>query len=181
MYCSEYRYTVKEDAELLLSNNYPDLNNNCEPRTEKAISEQKRKGKQTESRARIKEAARKGMSIYDATHVIQTRDISSQLKLVVLAVQQNRTGKSNLVKFIANRGQRVVDKALQLANKFTEAEAELARRKKRRLELLDEAFKGECVSECNNRWPHCTMSLIENNGILLHHFCESISAALHLG
>ena len=181
-YYSAYKYTMKKKAEPLLSDNHPDLNNNnCEPQTEKAIRERKRKGKQTEIGARIEKAARKRMSIYDVTQVIQTCGISSRLELVALTVQQNRAGKSNPAKFIANRGQRVVDEALQLASEFAEAEAELARSKKSRLELLNEAFKGECASECNDRWLHCAMSLIENNGILLNHFCESIYVALNLG
>ena len=45
-------------------------------------------------------------------------------------VQQNRAGKSNLSEFIANRGQRAVYDALQLAKEFMEAEAQLATSKK---------------------------------------------------
>ena len=121
------------------------------------------------------------MSIYDVTQVIQTRGITSRLELVALAVQQKRAGKTNLAEFIANRGQRCVDDALQLAKEFAEAEAKLARSKKTRVELLNEAYNGECASECNERWLQCAISLIENNGILLKHFCDSVYTALHLG
>ena len=82
------------------------------------------------------------MSIYDVTQVIQTRGITSRLELVALAVQQKRAGKTNLAEFIANRGQRCVDDALQLAKEFAEAEAKLARSKKTRVELLNEAYNG---------------------------------------
>ena len=121
------------------------------------------------------------MSIYDVTQVIQTRRITSRLELVALAVQQNRAGKTNLAEFIANRGKRCVDDALQLAKEFAEAEAKLARSKKTRVELLNEAYNGECASECNERWLQCAISLIENNGILLKHACDSVYTALHLG
>ena len=63
-YYSAYRYTVKENAEPLLSDSHPDLNNNCEPQTEKAMTERKTKGKQTES---SRKAAQKRMSVYNVT------------------------------------------------------------------------------------------------------------------
>lgn len=45
-YYSAYRYTIKKDAEALFSVNHPDFSNKCEPRSEKATRERKRKGKQ---------------------------------------------------------------------------------------------------------------------------------------
>lgn len=175
-YYSAYRYTVKEDTEPLLSDDHPDLNDSHEPRTEKAINARKRKKKQT-----TKKAARKRMSVYDVTQLVQTRGITSRLQLVAFAVQQNRNGKTNLAEFIANRGARVVDEALQLAREFAEAEGKLARSKKTRLELLNEAYAGECASECRERWLQCAIKLIESNGIALSHFCGSIHTALQLG
>jgi len=118
--------------------------------------------------------------VYDVTQLIQSRDITSRLELVALAVQQNRAGKSNLSEFIANRGERAIEDALQLAKEFTEAEAQLARSKTGRLDLLEEAYKGDCASECSERWLRCATALIEN-GILLNHFCSSVYIALHQG
>ena len=59
---SAYRYTVKEDAEPLLSDDHPDLKDSG-PRTENAISHCKRKSKQVRGGAKSKKAARKRMSI----------------------------------------------------------------------------------------------------------------------
>ena len=78
-----------------------------------------------------------------------------------LAVQQNRTGKTNLAEFIANRGQRCVDDVLQLAKEFAEAEAKLARSKKTRVELLNEAYNAECARECNEQWLPCAITFIK--------------------
>ena len=121
------------------------------------------------------------MSVYDVTQLIQTRGITSRFQLVAFAVQQNRNGKTNLAKFIANRGARVVDEALQLATEFAEAEEKLARSKKTRLELLNEAYAGESASECRERWLQCAINLIESNGIALSHFSGSMYTALQLG
>ena len=150
------------------------------PRTEKAISTRKRKGKQTTSKAG-KKRERKRLSVYDVAQLILSRDITSLLELAALVAQQNRAGKRDLSEFIASRGQRAVEDALQLAKEFMEAEAELATSKKGQLDLLEEAYKGECASECNERWLWCMTTLIENNGILLNHFSSSIYIALHQG
>ena len=158
-YYSAYRYTVKEDAEPLFSANHPDLKDST-PRTENAISQRKRKSKQATGGKKGKRAARKRMSIYNVTQVIQTRGITSRLELVALAVQPNHAGKTNLPEFIANRGQKCEDDALQLAKEFTEAEAKLSMSKKTRVELLNEAYNGECASECNERWLQCAISFM---------------------
>ena len=75
----------------------------------------------------------------------------------------------------------MVDEALQLAQEFSEAEEKLTRSKKSRLNLLDEAYAGPCASDYNERWLQSAIRLIENNGILLAHFCGLIHTALHLG
>lgn len=66
------------------------------------------------------------MSVYDVTQLIQTRDITSRLESVAFAVKQNELGKTSLAEFIANRGVKVVDSALDLAKEFKEAEEKLA-------------------------------------------------------
>ena len=53
--------------------------------------------------------------------LVQAKSISSRLELVSLAAAKVREGKTALAKFIANRGSKAVDEAIQLANKFAEA------------------------------------------------------------
>ena len=69
--------------------------------------------------------------------------------------------ETNVSVFISNRGQKAKDDALQLAKEFSEAEAQLARSKKGRLELLEEAYNGNCAKECKEQWLQCAVSLIE--------------------
>ena len=47
-----------------------------------------------------------------------------------LAAAQVREGKTALAEFIANRGSKAVDEAIQLAKEFAEAETRLNRSKK---------------------------------------------------
>ena len=76
---------------------------------------------------------------------MQARSISSRLELVSLAAAQVREGKTALAEFIANRGSKAVDEAIQLAKEFAEAETRLNRSKKTRIELLEEELTGECI------------------------------------
>ena len=57
-------------------------------------------------------------------------------KLTPLAAARVREGKTTLAEFIANRGSKAVDEAIQLAKEFAEAEARLNRSRKTRIELL---------------------------------------------
>ena len=72
----------------------------------------------------------KRLSVYDVTKLIKAKQITTRLQLVCLAVEQEREGKTSLAEFIANRGNRVVDKALPLAKEFSVAEAKQERSKK---------------------------------------------------
>ena len=73
------------------------------------------------------------MSVFDVTQLIQTRGITSRLELVAFAVKQKELGKTSLAQFIANRGAKVVDGALDLAKEFEEASEKLTRSKKKSL------------------------------------------------
>lgn len=60
-------------------------------------------------------------------------------------------GKSSLAEFIANRGNKAVDEALQLAKEFAEAESRYKHSKKSRIELLQDEMAGECTDGCKGR------------------------------
>ena len=59
--------------------------------------------------------------------IILQNKIKSRLELVVLAIKQKNEGKTALVEFIANRGNKIVHEALELAAEFDEAPQKLAR------------------------------------------------------
>lgn len=76
------------------------------------------------------------LSVYDVFQIVQSKGITFRLQLVCLAIEQNREGKSSLAQFIANRSNKAVDEALQLAKEFSQAESQSLRTKKTRIELL---------------------------------------------
>ena len=86
-----------------------------------------------------------------------------------------------LAEFIANRGQKIVNEALNLAKEFDEAPQTLARMRKSRVQLLKEAYSGECVIDCNGKWLECGLMLLQRNEIPLSHFSNAMLKALSLG
>ena len=126
-YYSAYKYVTKEDKTYLLSENHPDLKE--PPNTEKAIAARKGKGK----KKKTKTARDKRYSTFDVVELIQQHKITTRLELVCLAMKQKEEGKTKLAEFIANRGNKVVFEALELAKEFVEAPETLKRLQKNRI------------------------------------------------
>lgn len=92
------------------------------------------------------------LSVYDVFQIVQSKGITSQLQLVCLAIEQNREGKSSLVQFIANRGSKAVNKAIELAKEFSQAELQSLCTKKTQIELLQEQTVSKSATGCRGRW-----------------------------
>ena len=180
-YYTAYRYVTKEDREALHSSGHPDLTD-AVPRTEAAITSRKRKVKDKGKGQGKKRSQRsERLSVYDVCQIVQHKGITSRLELVCLAVEQNREGKSSLAQFIANRRNKAVEEAIELAKEFAEAEAKCLRAKKTRIELLQEQTTGECVHGCGERWLEAAQQLLQRHNITKEDFCTAIYTALSKG
>ena len=83
------------------------------------------------------------------------------MELVSFAAAQVREGKTSLADFKANRGNKTVDEAIQLAKKFTEDEARYIRSKKSCIEVLEDELGGECRSDCEGRWLNAAKEILQ--------------------
>ena len=179
-YYSAYRYVTKEDKDALHSPCHPDLTD-VPPQTESAVATKKRKAKAKQQRRKSKKRGGDRLSTFDVCQLVQARSISSRLELVSLAAAQVREGKTALAEFIANRGSKAVDEAIQLAKEFAEAETRLNRSKKTRIELLEEELTGECIEGCEGRWLRAAEELLQRHEIEKRSFCNAIYSALEKG
>ena len=102
-----------------------------------------------------KKRKRECYATFDVVEIIRRNKIKSRLELINLALRQKEEGKTVLAEFIANRGQKIVNEALNLAKEFDEAPQMLARMRKSCVQLLKEAYSGECVSDCNGKSLEC--------------------------
>ena len=109
---------------------------------------------------------------FDVVEII--RKIKSRLELINLALRQTNEGKTVLAEFIANRGNTIVNEALEVATEFDEAPQRLARMQKSCVQLLKEAYSSECTSDCNGKWLECGLNLLQSNDIPLSSFCDTI-------
>ena len=180
-YYTAYRYVTKEDHEALHSPGHPDLSD-VVPRTEAAITTRKRKAKaKGKGQAKKRSQRSERLSVYDVFQIVQSKGITSRLQLVCLAIEQNREGKSSLAQFIANRGNKAVDEAIELAKEFSQAELQSLRTKKTRIELLQEQTASECAAGCRGRWLEAADQLLQRHAILKEDFCTAVYTALSKG
>ena len=179
-YYSMYRYVTKEDNDALHSLCHPDLTD-VPPQTESALAMKKRKAKAKQHCRKSQKRRGDRLSTFDMCQLVQAKPISSHLELVSLAATQVREGKNVLAEFIANRGSKAVDEAIQLAKEFAEAETRLNRSKKTRIELLEEELTGECIEGCEGRWLRAEEELLQRHEIEKRSFCNAIYSALEKG
>jgi len=84
-YYSAYKYTTKEDKDFALSDSHPDLENSSPPRTERAISEKRSKGKaRQKGNGGSRKGRKRGLSVYDVAELIQQKKIKCRLELMSL-------------------------------------------------------------------------------------------------
>ena len=167
-YYSAWTYVTKEDENFVKSAGQLDFKNAGEPKTSvasraklrnkcKRNAANKNRGdeddqdsdddKDTDSRTSARSAStrkRKRLTTFKVTEIIVDRG--------ALAHQQKNEGKTDLVEFVVNRPPRAVADILNTVWEIESAAEKLARSKKTRLELLQEAKEKECTKGCNGLW-----------------------------
>ena len=181
-YYDAYSYCVKEDNEVFLSPGHPSVDEM--PRTTAATSTrinaaiEHRRGSQNEGK---KKKRRRMLTVYEVTHIIRANNLYTRLALMAFAAAQEREGKTDLAQFIANRGSRVVNEALAIAEELKDAEEKQARLSKTRIELLQDQLQNDCVVGCNKRWLNAALQILERNEIDVSSYANALYRALHLG
>ena len=118
-YYSAWLYATKEDKEYILSSNHPDLMNGDFPVTTNAslcVQSNTVNGEPSydSEGADGQKRKHKRMSIFDVSQLAVSKKIRTRLELLAFANQQKREGKSDLAMFIANRGSKAVEEALNI-------------------------------------------------------------------
>ena len=125
-YYSAYQYVTKEDEHFQVSDGHPLLSS--PPATEAATMA--KKGTKKRGKSQRQGRKRERYTTFDVVELIRESKIKNRLELINLAVKQQNEGKTVLAEFMANRGTRIVQEALDLATKFDEAPKNLARMQK---------------------------------------------------
>ena len=162
---SAWRYTTKEDPWYVQSVNHPDLVNSAPPETQEASLTTTERGgtKRTAKKTRKRKAPR--LSIFDVSKLVVGKRIKSRLEPLALASRQMKEEKEDLAQFIANRGSKVVDEALQVGWDLEEGEEKLKRKQMSRMEILQKALEGPCIANCNGQWLDVAEDTLARNTI----------------
>ena len=99
----------------------------------------------------------------------------------ILASKWQGEGKIDLAEFVANRGPKIVNQAIQTANELNEAQRRLERSKKTRIELLEESASSPCVEDCHGQWMSAATQILESNGNSAERFSSAVYNALKRG
>ena len=182
-YYSAWLYTTKEDADFIQSESLPDLSNSSQPCTSaasRAVS-RKRSSRISTSCRRTSRKGRKSLSIFDVSQIAIEIGIHTRLELLAYANNQKKEGKTDLAKFIANRGAKAVDEALSIGWELEGAEQKMEHSKRSRTEILYSQIGKEWVVGCEGRWLQMARNLLQRNNISWEQFSEAIRDLLDKG
>ena len=104
--------------------------------------------KSADEKERKSKKRKKRLTPFELSEIIVEKGTRTRTELLAFANKQKLEGKCDIAEFIVNRGPRVVAKVLNTAWEMTNAQDKLERSKKTRLELLQEAALGNCVTGC---------------------------------
>ena len=178
-YFDAWEYVTKEDPEFLQSEGHPDLSAGFVPRTASAMNARRTTSSSTCTGSQQTRGKRR-FDALDLSDVIVAKDIKSKSELLKLANEQRQEGKRDLALYVLNN----VEKCVKLINTTWEMEnarIEMARQKKKRLELLQEFCETDCVANCNGQWLQCAIQSLQRNSYEVTEFSEAVRSLLQLG
>ena len=196
-YYSAWKYVTKSDACYIESEGHPRLDD-TEPQTSSASRSRRQRRKRSRGNTTNSEISsadddeedsdgkststrrkkRRRLTAYEVGEIIVQRNVKTLTELQALAFEQKKEGKTDLAEFLVNRNPKVVADVLQTAWEIENAPKKLARSRKSRMDLLEDAKSGSCVTGCHGEWLTCAQQILHNNGISLEFFRTAVKDLL---
>lgn len=153
-YYSAYKYLIKEDPQPLHSEGHPDLTSASSPKTSKSTKALmcKKRQRSAESSggvgqsASLKPVKSRRLSNFEVAEAIIAKNIRDDRELYALANEQKMEGKTDLASFVLGKSQKAINELMSSTWKVNDAAANLARSKTSRMERVEQALHGNCVS-----------------------------------
>jgi len=187
-YYSAYTYVTKFDTHYITSKNHPVLVN--PPKTAKATAAKRGAPTPAQSVNNKKQNTYKppqltGSQVGD---IIRANDLRSPKELYALAKRQANEGKEDLLKYLYKHpNSKQHCDLISTVWSIEEAEQEIKRNKKERIELLIETKDQPCAinsatgASCNGSWLRSALETLTNNNIDRKHFSELVKNSLRHG
>lgn len=101
--------------------------------------------------------------------------------LHALAKEQKDEGNTDLTQFIVSRTPRVLDDRIKSSWEIENSQEKLARARKTRFQLVEEAYQSDCVDGCHGQWLACAEEILNANGLQVQHFSNAVKNLLVRG
>ena len=162
-YVAAYRYVCKEKpvSDVLHSKNHPNLSQvGSSPKTKNAMktfssNAQKRKSVETSTTSAPpppKHNKPKRLSNSDVAAFLIKNNLKDESHLMVVAKQRNDNGESDIYNFVLNKSPKALADLINTAWKMQNAEKNVERSEKSRMDILMDYVTGECVTHCLGTW-----------------------------
>ena len=107
--------------------------------------------------------------------------MKSYTELPAFAKEQRLEGKTDVAKFVLNRGSKFVAEVLHTAWDMENFQETLQKKYKFRLQLLYDSLDQEWVPDCHGRWVTCAKEVLTRNDISVYDFAQSVLTFLEKG
>ena len=197
-YYTAWQYVTKEDNDVMMSRNHPDLWNAGPPPTmaasEAAVEECRglqqnemegeQSGEKKSGSARSVSKKRKRpprLNMFEVSEIAVSKGIKTYVELLALAKRQKTEGKTDLAQFIVNRGKKAAEEAIRTGWEMENSEETLRRERMSRMEILHAALTGDCKEDYNGRWLQIALDILQRNCIVRDDFCSAVRELLQKG
>ena len=193
-YISAYRYVCKSDADVVHSNGHPDLSEVGSPRTKKSTEAYRRKRKSINSTSteeagpsnepQPKKASKtpKRLSNIEVSDFIRKNGIKTYEEIFAVAESRKENGELDLASFVMSRSEKIVNEIIKKSWLLHTAATDIARTSVSRMDLIFQAFHGDCVEGCVDKlWLKCATEVLDLNRVDVHYYAHLIRESLKKG
>ena len=189
-YYSAYTYVTKYDPHFLTSPGHPTLDN--PPSTSKATASKRHLALDIQAEIPKQSAPKKQFKpprlTSDAVaEIIRVNNLKTKKTLYAFAKSQAKEGKKDLLKYLYNRpNKRLHADLVSTVWSIEDAEAEIDRKHKTRLEILSEFLSEPCAVDeegrrCEGSWYKAALETLSKNDIAVDRFSTLVKANLKYG
>lgn len=189
-YVSAYRYTCKEDSTPAHSHGHPDLSSVGSPRTKLCIAACRRKRKRStqivdepcssSDTPDPPKPKRVRLSALEVSDFVRKHRIHTKTELYAMAENRQTQGDCDLAAFLFSRQEKSICELIEKSWSMKSAAQEIQRESYTRMEMIDEAAKGNCVAE-SCEWLSCALEVLSFNSINPHTFAGYLKELLIKG
>lgn len=204
-YYSAYKYVCKSDLSVLHSKDHPNLKEIGSPRTKNSTKAYRAACAARKRRSAANEAANvnqpdgasssasgaessssnskkpKRLSNLDVSDFILEHKITNDTQLFAAANSRKKEGQSDLAGYVLAKNPKSLLELINNTWKLKNANEEIERERKSRMEIIKEAITLECVDGCNHDWISCALELLRYNNIHPFVYAAALRELLSLG